>query len=376
MHEADGQYRVTTLELFFDLVFVFAITQLTGLLAHELSLKGLFQVALAFGVLWWMYAGYAWLTNTLTPTTPTRRLLLIGGMAGFLLVALATPDAFTGNGVLWGIGYLIVVLVHGGLYLQANRGILLVTPGNALAALLIIAAGMVHGAADYVLWTAALLIPILMPYVVSPGRFVLQAAHIVERHGLLVLITFGESVVAIGIGVTAAGEGKGIGTGQAVAAVLSLTLVAALWWTYFAGDDERAEEALTKVTDAPRAGMIINGYFYAHLPIVIGVIAVAAGLKKVLAHPWSPLHGLPSALALAGGVGLYLLGDVLFRRAMGIGPARFRILAIPLALATIPLAGWIGEAQVLALAAILTGTLIIEGRARPAASTTATTWDN
>ena len=376
MHEADGQYRVTTLELFFDLVFVFAITQLTGLLAHELSLKGLFQVALAFGVLWWMYAGYAWLTNTLTPTTPTRRLLLIGGMAGFLLVALATPDAFTGNGVLWGIGYLIVVLVHGGLYLQANRGILLVTPGNALAALLIIAAGMVHGAAVYVLWTAALLIPILMPYVVSPGRFVLQAAHIVERHGLLVLITFGESVVAIGIGVTAAGEGKGIGTGQAVAAVLSLTLVAALWWTYFAGDDERAEEALTKVTDAPRAGMIINGYFYAHLPIVIGVIAVAAGLKKVLAHPWSPLHGLPSALALAGGVGLYLLGDVLFRRAMGIGPARFRILAIPLALATIPLAGWIGEAQVLALAAILTGTLIIEGRARPAASTTATTWDN
>ncbi|MGI8330015.1 low temperature requirement protein A [Actinomadura scrupuli] len=379
--EAPEQYGVTTLELFFDLVFVFAVTQLTGILVGELSLTGLAQVVLAFGVLWWMYGGYAWLTNCLPPATTPRRLLLLAGMAGFLMTALATPYAFTGGGVVWGVGYLIVVLVHGALYLQVTRSILRVLPGNVLAAGLVIAAGLLdHGPAVYVLWTLALLVPILMPHVVPPRHwFPLRAEHIVERHGLLVLITFGESIIAIGIGVSSAGHGPP-SVALVAAGVLSLALVATLWWTYFAGDDERVEESLTAAERGPRTAMILNGYFYAHIPIVIGVIAMAAGLKKVLSHAWEPLHSVPAALALSGGVALYLVGNAWFRRIMGIGPSRLRLAAAVLALATTPLGEWIAETEVIALVAILTGALVLEGRRRPAAGGTAasasTTWDN
>jgi low temperature requirement protein LtrA len=363
--QAAEQYGVTTLELFFDLVFVFAITQLTSVLVGELSLTGLLQVVLAFGVLWWMYGGYAWLTNGLAPTTVLRRLLLMAGMAGFLMTALATPQAFSGGGVVWGVGYLIVVLVHGALYLQFNRNILRVLPANVLAAGLVIAAGLLeHGPGVYVLWTLALLVPIVTPYFVAPDqRFALQAKHIVERHGLLVLITFGESIIAIGIGVSSSAADHGPpSVALVIAALLALALVATLWWTYFAGDDERAEESLAAAENGPRTQMIMYGYFYAHIPIVIGVIAMAAGLKKVLSHAWEPLHSVPAAVALSGGVALYLLGNAWFRRVMGIGPSRLRLLAAALALAATPLGEWIAESQVIVLVVILTGALILEQR--------------
>ncbi len=183
--QPDEEYRVTTLELFFDLVFVFVITELTGVFVDELGLVGLLRVGLMFVVLWWMYSGYAWLTNTRSPLTPGHRLLLLIGMSGFLLVGLATPHAFTGGGAWWGLGYLIVVLVHGGLYLQFAPTFIRVLPGNLLAAGCVIATGMVHGIPVYVLWTAAVLVPVVMPYIVPPaGRFLIQPAHIVERHGL------------------------------------------------------------------------------------------------------------------------------------------------------------------------------------------------
>jgi low temperature requirement protein LtrA len=147
--------RVTTLELFFDLVFVFAVTQLSSLLGRDLSPRGLVRVLLLFGVLWWMYGGYGWLTNTMPPDQGRRRLLLLVGMAGFMVVALATPRAFEDTGLAWGVGYLVVVLVHAALYAQSNRSILRILPFNLLAATLVIAAGLLRGPAVYVLWTAA-----------------------------------------------------------------------------------------------------------------------------------------------------------------------------------------------------------------------------
>jgi low temperature requirement protein LtrA len=377
MLDADDQYRVTTLELFFDLVFVFAITQLTGVLVHELSAKGLLQVLLVFGVLWWMYGGYAWLTNVMTPHTVSRRLLLMLGMAGFLLLALATPTAFTGGGTIWGFGYLIVVLIHAGLYYQVNPKILRALPTNLAAPAAVIAAGLIRtGPAVYVLWTLALLIPVLSPYFVKVDQhFTLNAAHIVERHGLAVLITLGESVVAIGIGLA---EVK-LTTSTALAAVLALALVGALWWTYFDGDDERTERSLANAEIHRRTAMVLYGYYYAHIPIVLGVIGMAAGLKKVLGHAWSPLHSLPAAFALAGGVSLYLLGDAWFRHILRLGPSVKRLAAAALALATVPLGAWFGEAEVAGLLVILTATLIAESRGRttgPVAHTTSATWDN
>ncbi|MBC6457628.1 low temperature requirement protein A [Actinomadura sp. HBU206391] len=358
-------YRVTTLELFFDLVFVFAVTQLTGVLADELSPLGVLQVVAMFGVMWWIYGGYAWLTNTLTPTTTTRRLLLLTGMAGFLIMALATPGAFKDTGVAWGIGYLIVVLVHAGLYVQGNSNILRVLPANLLAAALIIIAGLLDGAAVRVLWIAALLIPIAMPYIVpAGGRFLIQPTHIVERHGLLVIITLGETIMAIGIGA----EGLTVDAELAMAAVLILALVAGLWWVYFDRDDERAEETLSAVDDGTRTQLTMFGYFYAHIPIVVGVIVMAAGVKKAVGHAWEPLHGGP-AIALASGVALYLAGQVLFRRIMRIGPSRIRTAAVPVALATIPIGLWTAAAELVALTVVVAATLVAERLAATRAAT-------
>lgn len=354
-------YRVTTLELFFDLVFVFVITQLTGVLVGTLSPLGLAQVVLQFGVLWWMYAGYAWLTNMLAPTTTSRKLLLLTGMAGFLIIGLAAPKAFDGGGIAWGIGYLVVIAAHAFLFAQGNPNILKVVPGNAAAALLIILAGFLDGPPVYILWTLALLIPILMPYLVPVGgRFQIQAEHIVERHSLLVLITFGESIIAIGIGA----QGQDLTFGLGLAAVLGLATVGGLWWSYFDHDDERAEHHLAAADEATRAQKTMVGYFYAHIPIIVGVITFAAGLKKVLGHAWDHLS-TGQALALAGGISLYLVGDIWFRRVMGIGPSWIRLGAAVLSLATIPIGVFMASLQLTALLAILAGALLLEARTRP-----------
>ncbi|MEO5876889.1 MAG: low temperature requirement protein A [Streptosporangiaceae bacterium] len=340
--------------------FVFVVTQLTGVLVGRLTPLGLVQVVLQFGVLWWMYAGYAWLTNMLAPTTTGRRFLLLTGMGGFLLIGLATPTAFDGGGVAWGVGYLILVGAHAVLFAQGNPHILKVLPGNALAAVLIIVAGLLDGPAVYLLWTLALGIPILMPYVVPVGgRFLIQAEHIVERHSLLVLITFGESIIAIGIGA----QGHELTFGLAVAALLGLATVGGLWWTYFDRDDQRTEHALAAADEAVRAQRTMTGYFYAHLPIIIGVIVFAAGLKKVLGHAWGHLS-TGQALALAGGVALYLLGDVLFRAVMGLGPSRIRLGAAVLSLVTIPVGLFVATLQLTALLAVVAGALVLETRTR------------
>ncbi|HEX3310309.1 MAG TPA: low temperature requirement protein A, partial [Streptosporangiaceae bacterium] len=128
--DGDAPLRVSTLELFFDLVFVFAITQLTGILSHDVSIEDGFQVLLVFGALWWMYGGYVWLANARTPSRTTERLLMLAGMAGFLIMGLAIPEAFGRDGVALGIGYLIVVLIHGWLYQRVNKNIARVAPFN------------------------------------------------------------------------------------------------------------------------------------------------------------------------------------------------------------------------------------------------------
>ena len=162
--DGDAPLRVSTLELFFDLVFVFAITQLTGILSHEVSVEDGFRVLLVFGALWWMYGGYVWLANARTPARTTERLLMLAGMAGFLIMGLAIPEAFGRDGVALGIGYLIVVLIHGWLYQRVNRNIARVSPFNLVAALLVIPAGIVKGGAAYALWAAA---PLTSPAVIT-----------------------------------------------------------------------------------------------------------------------------------------------------------------------------------------------------------------
>ena len=359
----DQPLRVSALELFFDLVFVFAITQLTGILSRDLTPAGALRVLLIFGVLWWMYGGYVWLTNARTPSRTPERLLLLLGMAGFPIVGLSIPQAFGRDGVALGLGYLIVVGVHAWLYQRINKNILRVVPFNVVAALLVIGAGLVKGgAAAYGLWAAALAVQRLSPLLFPVhGRFAIRPDHFTERHGALVIIVFGESVADIGIGVGTAGHA--VTVSLAVSATLGLALAAALWWTYFGvGDDERAEQALTQADPAARPGLALAAYFYAYIALLLGIVTVAAGLKQAIGHAGTTLP-YPACLALAGGVALYLAGDAAFRHALRIGPLRYRAAAAAVALAASVVGVTVSVAvEIALLTVIVAAALVIENR--------------
>jgi low temperature requirement protein LtrA len=356
--------RVTTLELFFDLVFAFTLTQLAALLEHHRSPSGAFQVLLVFGVLWWMYGGYAWLTNARAPVHTPERLLLLVGMAGFLVCGLAIPHGFstgdTGDRLALGLGYLLVVLVHAALFYRVNRNIIRVAPFNVGAALLVIGAAFTPVLASYLLWTAAVAIQWLSPLIIHPGgRFNIQPAHFAERHGALVIVALGESVAAVGIGAAPAGVTFTV----ALAAVLGLAVSAALWWAYFGdGDDERAEQAMSATEPARRAGLALATY-YAHVPILLGVVSLAAGAFLTIGNPARP-HPGSEAVAIAGGAALFLAGSAWFRRALRIGPIALRLAGAAFALATAALGATVSaEAQLAALLAGLVAMLAAERRA-------------
>src|SRR5438094_3036891 len=146
--------RVTTLELFFDLVFVFTITQLTAVLYHAPTLRSVVQVVLMLGVIWWMYGGYAWMTNAVSAHTTNRRLLLLGGMTGYFVLALAIPHAFSSSGLAFGLAYLVIVSVHSTLFTRASsqsaaRAILTLAPFNLASAIVLVVGGALGGAAQY-----------------------------------------------------------------------------------------------------------------------------------------------------------------------------------------------------------------------------------
>jgi low temperature requirement protein LtrA len=350
-----GAERVSTLELFFDLVFVFTITQLSAALAHELSWTGLLHVAVMLGLIFWMYGGYAWLTNAVSTERGMHRALLLGGMSGYLVLALAIPDAFGGTGLAFGLGYLVVVSVHTWLFVYGSRddiasAFLRIAPSNAATAGMVVLGGALGGTAQTALWAAAVLAEWVTPKLVEPAGFDIAPAHFVERHGLVVIVAIGESVVAIGIGAA----GLPVTVELCLVAVLGLLLSAALWWTYFGGrDDAAAERAMHALPRAARGRVAIDAFGYAHLVMLLGIVCVAVGLKKATGHAYGTLHA-GEALALAGGVSLFLAGDVWFRRALRIGRGAPRALAAAAALATVALGtGVAAIAQVAVLACLL-----------------------
>ena len=351
--------RVSTLELFFDLVFVFAITQLTGVLARDLTLASAARVLLIFGVLWWMYGGYVWLSNSRPPVRTPERLLLLCGMAGFLIVGLAIPGAFGHDGVALGLGYLLLVAVHAWLYQRVNPNIRRVAAFNLTAAVLIIGAGLAHGALRYGLWLAALAVLVGSPLIFPVrGRFAIRPDHFAERHGALVIIVFGESVADIGIGT----EGHAITVSLVVSAVLGLALAATLWWSYFGvDDDEHAERALRQADPAARPGLALAAFFYAYIPILLGIVTVAAGVKRAIGQAGTTLP-YPACLALGGGVALYLAGDAAFRHVLRVGGQRSRIVAAAGSLAVSAIGVTISVAAEIALLALIVAAALVAWR--------------
>ncbi|MGH8823700.1 MAG: low temperature requirement protein A [Jiangellaceae bacterium] len=350
--------RVTTLELFFDLVFVFTITQLTGLLEQDLSPAGAARAFLVFAVLWYMYGGYAWLTNQVPPRRPLQQFLLLVGMAGFLVTAVAVPQVFDDLGLVFGIGYLGVICVHLALFTQSGTGagVRRLAPFNLAAAGLVLGAGFTEGPAMYALWVAAFVLQAVTPYLGVAPQFELDAGHFVERHGLLMIVALGETVIAIGLSV----DTQHLTAGVVGAVLLALALPAALWWAYFSGDDEAAEHVLADAEPGPRALLAIRAYFYAHIPMLLGLVVAAAGIHEAVAHPGSPMS-LGGAVALGGGVALFLTGDAEFRRVLHVGPAKSRLATAAAAVATVPL-GLVTMAvvQLGALVVVIAVMLVVE----------------
>jgi low temperature requirement protein LtrA len=355
--------RVSTLELFFDLVFVFTITQLTTVLVDHPNVSGVVQAILMLGVIFWMYGAYAWLTNAVAPDRASRRLLLLGGMAAYLVLALAIPHAFSSTGLSFGLAYVAVVLVHAGLYTRTAsqvtvRALFRLAPFNLLSALVVLVGGIVGGDAQYALWALAFVLEWITPNLIHLSAFVIGPAHFVERHGLVVIVAIGESIVAIGLGAA----GLAIDLPLVAFAVLGLSLSACLWWTYFGGDPERAEQALATAPLERRPRMAIDAFGYWHLLILFGIIAIAAGEKKATGHAFDALD-TAQALQLAGGVAVFLVGDVLFRRTLRIGPLGLRMAAAVLAPLTVPLGTELSAfAQLLALVVLLVAALAVETR--------------
>ncbi len=363
----DERSGVTTLELFFDLVFVFALTQLTSVLRHASGPGDVVQAGLVLVVLWWMYDGFAWLTNNVATTSVLRRLLILAAMAALLVAAIAVPEAFGRDGVIFGVAYLALVLIHAGMFTVAQssrsaRAIWTILPFNLGCALLVLAAGWTSGAADFVLWGAAFGILVVATLRGAESGFELRPAHFAERHGLIVIIALGESVVDLGVGA----EGRLHDPGTVVTALLGLALAAALWWLYFDHDDEAGAHALATLSVEGRARDALYAYSFGILVLVAGVILAASGLETAVAHPDEHLPAW-AAWSIAAGTATYLLGLGLFRRLLGL-PATW----LPPAAAVPVLAGAAlglalnGAAEVAGITVVLILAIVLDTRRTPA----------
>jgi low temperature requirement protein LtrA len=331
------EVRVSSIELFFDLVFVFTITQLTALLVHHTNGEALAQIVLMLSAIWWMYGAFAWLTNAVPPDRTALRLPLLGGMAAFFAISLTIPTAFTENGVVFACAYLVVIAVHTILYMQSARwtvaGVWSFARMNIVAGGLILVGAIIGGAAEYAFWSVAVAIFAVIPALVPEEAGWLQPSHFVERHGLVVMVALGESVVAVGIGA----QGLDVSWQMLTVAILGLTLSAELWWVYFVGDDQEAEGALRAMTPTRREFYAANvAYYWAHLVMLLGIVCIAAALERAIGHPFDSLS-FALALSLGGGTALYLAGHAFFRRVLGLAFRPWRALAFVLALATIAL---------------------------------------
>ena len=307
--------RVTPLELFFDLVFVLAITQCTALMSHHPSWSGLAQGLLVLGMLWWSWTGYAWLTRVLDPEEGAVRLVMFGAMAALLLVSICVPDAFGDLALAFALIYGVVRAAHIALFMLASpdddglrHSVLSLAASSAIAVSLLTLASLFDGLAQGALWALALLLDMGGPYLFGSEGWKLVPGHFAERHGLIVIIALGESIVAIGLGAEQA-----LDLGIAAAAVLGVALTAAMWWAYF---------DIVAIVSARRLGetepgrvqneMARDSYSYVHLIMVAGIVLVALGMKKTIGHFDDQLETVP-AFALLGGLAVYLLGLVGFR---------------------------------------------------------------
>ena len=347
------EHPVTPLELFFDLVFVFGFTQVTTVLTNNPTWSGLGHGLLILAALWWAWASYAWLTNTVDPGVGAVWGAVLVAMGAMFVAALAVPDAFGPHGVAFGVAFLIVNVMWLTLYTLAARGdrdlltaILRVAPSALTGAALILAAGFVDGGAKAILWLAAIVIGLFGPLLTGVSGWRVQPAHFVERHGLIVIIAIGESLVAIGLGE----RRVGLTTGVIVAAVLGFIVATSFWLAYFDFFPIRGQQLLADRSGVQRTSLARDVYTYLHLPMVTGIVLFAFSMKTTLAHVGDELDAIP-ALGLCGGPALYLLAYVALRVRIARTISRGRLVAAVACAALVPVAMSVPALVALALVA-------------------------
>jgi low temperature requirement protein LtrA len=304
----DREHRVTPRELFFDLVFVFAFTQVATLLSDEPTFAGIGRSVLVLGALWWAWSAYAWLTNTVDPEEEAVGAALLVALIAMFVAALAVPGVFGDDGALFGIAFFVVCAMHIALYALAGRGapdllgaVLRLAPWSLLGATLILIAGFVEGPRTW-LWITALAITYIGAGLSGSTGWRIHPSHLAERYGLVVIIALGEAFVAIGIGA----RGVGLGWGEVVAAILGIIVAASFWLAYFDFFSIRGERLLIELQGPDRVALGRDLYAYAHFPLIVGIVLFAFAMKTIVAHVGDELDSV-AAFALCGGSAIYLL---------------------------------------------------------------------
>jgi low temperature requirement protein LtrA len=331
---------VSPLELFFDLVFVFAITQVTTLLSERPTWDGLLQGLAVLALLWWAWSSYAWLTNSVDPEHGPARLAVFGAMGAFMIVALAVPGAFGADALVFALAYATVRVLHLVLYLLAARDepalrgaiVRLARPAVVASALILLAAVIGDGARAP-LWGTALLADWAGLALTGVAGWRVHAGHFAERHANIIIIALGESVVDIGLGA----HGHVLNGPLVGAALLGLTIAAMLWWAYFDVVALVAGRVFRAARDEAQVRMARDSYTYLHFAMVAGIVLFAFGVKQVLVGLDRSLAPLP-ATCLGGGLALYLAGHIAFRLRNVHSLNRQRCAAAAACLATIALA--------------------------------------
>jgi low temperature requirement protein LtrA len=351
--EAEEERKTSYIELFFDLVFVFAFTQVTTLLSDQVTWSALGHGVLLVAVLWWSWAGYAWLTNNVNPDEGAVRAAVLVSIGALFVAALAVPDAFGRHALTFAIAFLIVQLVHLALLAYAGRhdsdllrGVLRIAPVSLAASILLVIAGCVDGRARTGLWLAALVVSFGGSAIIGVTGWRVRPSHFAERHSLIVIIAIGESFVAIGLGA----RGTDLGAGVVVAAMLGLVVAASLWLAYFDFFVIRAERLVAERSGREQTALARDLYTYLHLPMIIGIVLFALAMKKTLAHHAEEI-GTVEAFALCGGCAVYLGAYVGLRWYLSRRLGRGRLVATVALAALFPVALVVPALAALALVA-------------------------
>ncbi|WAM18483.1 low temperature requirement protein A [Rhodococcus sp. JS3073] len=312
--ESNGR-SVGNLELFFDLTFVFAMSQVTHLMLSDISWHGFGRGVLALLALWWAWVCYAWLTNLFETARVMQTTLIIVAMAAMLIAAIALPTAFTTGALVFGLALLAVRVINVGmLFASSSRdedgvasAIRRLAPGLLVGPALIVAAAFVASPYRELLWVAAAAVDFGSPLVAGISGLRVVPSYFIERHGSVIIIALGETIISLGAGATENLRRPGV----LGAVVLGVLISATLWWTYF-GLTAGAEERMQRTLGVDRVRLARDAYSYLHLPLVAGIVFFALGARVSVEHIDEPLAPL-AALALTGGVALFYAAEVAYR---------------------------------------------------------------